>query len=739
MATINSFPDLNIPELEKTPQWCMSWLDAIDAYYKGPDNQSRKDRINRNYNSHNGTLRKATIELMQKKYGKALSTDFKDYFIGRTKISSLVGEYLEMPLVANVFTTNRESVIKKLENFKILYGAIAARKEIDDVQQKTGWPVMNNMKVPEVSESATTNDIKSLAAQLNPKTMNEVIMQTILNDKIRRGKMKMLLIESLKDLLLTSEIHGKVDIDMDGKDYFRPIPAAYAIFEENLFDYNCSRSIFRGEYRPLYEHEILQMFDLSPTEKIRLKSECGNGQYETNNNMFIVPVIYAEIKTSRPVYTKTSYSKDLSKKYINDIDPLDYESNQRQINHDIENKRYTIKVEYKEDIWEGVKIGQTIYKNMKRKERQIQIKGTGKYHRAKSDYISYLVGTVNGVRIAVQEVITNLAEVYNVLMFQILREIKKNKGKVFKYDEAAMPTSSKNITNVLYDLEEHSVIRFNSAEGQNISDKDINQAAHLIEALDLGLSASFSTMLETKREIERTIDRLTGISEGREGFGKATETATATSARMEGSRSVTGELFYSFNEFVNEMLIILAEKTKLNADYLENEGKYILGDDQKSFMLNTKSIAFDEYGVYMSNGKKENDVKAMLRQYFPAEINASKLRTADVAKFELSDSISEGLAILDRAYAIIQEAENSASEAKNANDSKMAEAALAQKEKDTDKLYQHEEDLVRLKAGLDKQKETQKVASDQMKNLDNIQSKERIADATLQNQPEVNQ
>ncbi len=731
-----NFPDLNIAEHLKNDDWCRRWLDAIDQYYRGPDNSFRKERINSNYDSHNGILNSKTIQLNQAKYGKSLSTPLKDYYIGRTKIASLVGEWLEMPLIANVFTTNREAIIKKLDNFMLLYGAIAAKKEIQDVQKDTGFSVMNDMKIPDAPEGATTDDIKSLAAFLNPKSNNEVIMQAILNDKIRRGKMKMSLIESLKDLILTSEIHGKIDRDQEGKDYFRPIPAPYAIFEEALYDYGCDRSPFRGEYRPLFEHELLGMFDFSPSEKLQLKSAFEQGNFENINNFPMIPTIWGEIKTTRPVIQKISKSKT-GKEYKKFLDPKEYEKNFEGIQKDIAAGKYTLVVKYKEDIWAGVKIGQNMYKNMERKTNQIQVKGSGKYHRAKSDYISFLVGTVKGKRIAVQDVIKNLSEVYNYVMWQIVREIKKNKGRVFVYDEAALPTTAKNIKNVLYDLEENNVIRINSAEDGNLSQKSIDQATQLITALDLGLSASFTTLVETKREIERTIDRLTGVSEQREGFGKATETATATQSRLSGSQAVTGEIFYSFQEFVNTALMALAEKTKNNDEYLENEGKYILGDDQKIFLTNTKELSFDEYGAYMSNGRKEMEVRMKLEQYFPAEVNAGMLRSRDIAAFSLADSITEGLAILDKAYDVISKTNNAANASKekiaaeqNANAVKMAEAAR----EDT---QAHEKELLQMKLDAEAKKGVTKVAGDQIKNLDSIQSSERIADATMQQQPPV--
>jgi hypothetical protein len=394
-----NFPDLNIAENLKKDSWCKEWLDAIDGYFHGPDNQARIQRINKNYDSHNGLIPNSTIKLNQAKFGKSLSTSYKDFFIGRTKIASLVGEWLDMPLTANVFTTNRESVIKKLDNFMILYGAIAAKPQVQEVQQQTGWDIMNNMQVPDAPENATTNDIKSIASFLNPKTNNEVIMQAILNDKIRRGKIKLSLLESLKDLILTSEIHGKIDLDQEGKDYFRPIPASYAIFEESLFDYDCSRSPFRGEYRPLYEHELLTMFDFTPEEKIKLKNEYQTSSFDTINNFPIIPTIWGEIKTTRPVITKISKNKT-GKEYKKNIDPTKYYNQYESIQNDVKAKKYDIKIEYKEDLWEGVKIGQSMYKNMQRKPYQIQVKGTGKYHRAKSDYISFLVGTVKGKRIA---------------------------------------------------------------------------------------------------------------------------------------------------------------------------------------------------------------------------------------------------------------------------------------------------------------------------------------------------
>jgi hypothetical protein len=108
------------------------------------------------------------------------------------------------------------------------------------------------------------------------------------------------------------------------------------------------------------------------------------------------------------------------------------------------------------------------------------------------------------------------------------------------------------------------------------------------------------------------------------------------------------------------------------------------------------------------------------------------LRTKDIAAFELTDSITEGLAILEKAYAVISKTNNEANASKERMNTESLAAAEKSKIAEREDKQAHEKELLQMKLDAEAKKNTTKVASDQIKNLDSIQSSERIADATQQ-------
>ena len=161
--------------------------------------------------------------------------------------------------------------------------------------------------------------------------------------------------------------------------------------------------------------------------------------------------------------------------------------------------------------------------------------------------------------------------------------------------------------------------------------------------------------ISMKNTIEETIDRVTGINIEREGRGMASATATTNTQNLEGSRNITKDLYFFLNEFMEKVLMKLAEKVKSNDVYLKNKATALkYGDNMISFASITSSIPFFEYGTKLTDGRQVQEIKDRVRHLFGAEVNSGQLRTRDVIEFEASKTMSQGYAVLDRGWETIQ-------------------------------------------------------------------------------------
>ncbi len=641
----SNFPEFVLKETDKTMGWAKNVMDNTIAYYQN-NQQTRRVVLDALYESYNGVIRASYKKLIEEKYGKT-SELYRDFKLGRSKLKLLIGEYLTIEMDPMVSSVNPDSIKNRVEMANLLRGAVEMKDTLDKIKKHVGFD-------PVGIEIPNKND-PQLNDKLYPKTENELAMQIIIDEKIRTQRLKFRAQENFIDLLITSECHGRIERSARGEDVFRPINPKDIIFQEVTNDPFCDDSPFKGERRWMYVKDVVQQFNLNDKQRM-LVTETGTNDmqdkkgYRVINGMPAVEVFTIQWKVSRSSYTKISPAKNNGEPYLRTIDPEDFEKNEKEYLNDITNNKYDVRVDYGDELWEGTRIGESVYVNVGKVQDQIQMLGpNGKYY-AEYEYVNMLFATVDGVRISLQELINNLSEVNNVIMFMILRELKKLKGKVFVYDEALKP-KGKSMTSILFDATEHGVIRINSAEDGNYSQRDIENAANLIKEIDLGLSASFNILLGLKADIERTIDRITGINESREGRNMATQTATGTMQNIEASRSITKDLFVAMTEYFNSVLTLLAEKTKLNKPYLRsNQAKILLGENLLNFIKITEDLMFDDFNVILSDGRHELEVRERVRPLFDREINAGKLRAKDVIKFELKKNIHEALAVLDKAW-----------------------------------------------------------------------------------------
>ena len=639
---------LQTKEIDKTKTKNQEFIDSAIQFHKN-NAKIRDSVISDLYDSYNGIVKQNTRKLLEKKFGKQISTQFIDYKLGHSKMKLLKGEFLNLEFSPTVTSINPDILDKRIDFANLIKGASSMKKFLSALKSEEGIDPLDGLEAPDKNDP-------SLQDKLFPKTANEIYMQYIINDKIESQHMKLKAQSSFMDLNIASECYGVIEKDAYGEDVFRIINPKDAVFQETTDDPFASDSPFKGERRMMYAKDILSTYpDLNETDKLKLTEMMDNFSnqdekgYRSINGIPAFETYTIQWKTSKTEYTKIVKSKsgpDYQKTMTNEF----YNKNKAQINRDVTSGKYTIEVRYHDDIWQGTRIDQDIYTNIGRTESQIhQLTKNNKY-RAEYDYVNFLFGTVDGVRMSLQGLITGLSEVYNIIMHMIVRELKKLKGKVFVYDEALKPLK-KTMKSIFYDITEDGILTINSSADGNFGGTDVQNAVNLIQELDLGLSQSFNILIQLKNDIENTMDRVTGINESREGQSPVSQTATGTLQNIEASRSITRDVFYGHQIFMNKVFTLLAEKTKLNREYLEsNRAKILLGDTGIKFIKASKELMFDDFDVKFNDSGKEAEIRNRVARFFDVEINAGNLRTQDVIKFDLTKNLNDGIRGLKNAW-----------------------------------------------------------------------------------------
>lgn len=696
----------------------------------------RRKRLEKLYNSHNGVINENEIESIVKMTGQKSKTKYVKYRLGRSKLKQLHGEFLEINLTPTVTTTNRAAQNRKMEKYKAQLGLSLSKPYIEKVRS-LGYDVFSGMNIPDI-------DDKNNWTVNNFKLENEIAMQTIIDDKLINERLKIQFYNNFVDMTIAAEIFGKVEKNINGIDTYRSIAPKFALYEENVNDLFLTRSPYLGEVRYMYPHEIIASKDFNLTrEQIdRLKEEQSgyadvdrDGSAEMIDGVPAIPTYTIQWKGLEPVYCRTSeatgsnipYKRILSQKYYDDnkskLEKEDKETFDRTGEH-------SLKKVYREILWTATKIGKSIYTAARKENDIIQVLNDNGIYNVQFDYCGMLFNTVNGTRVSIQEIIYELEKVYDDIRFMLNKELKKIRGNTLIYDDAFLPKNSRFI-DIIHSISEDGVVRYNSSAEGNRSGTEADSNKVGIDVVNFGGNDNLMILMNQAMDIERVMDRITGMNENRQGLAKATSTATANVNNIEASRSMTYDLFYFMSKYIEIVLGKLCEKTKINLVYKgEDYRQFIFDNDQIKYLVLTKDLVFDNYGVTVTDGKKEQEVLSKLEQLFPQEINAGQLTTKDVARFYMETSFASAIKVLDKAYERLEKAKLEEIRASQETDKQRIDAQVQIATEDREDKQNHDKEMEVLRTEGKKEIEAMKAGLQATLDMQN-----NLAKASMQRTP----
>ncbi len=664
------FPSQTIFQHLKTPAWCSLHLDYAKQLL-GNGNLAKQEMDN-HYKSFNGIKRAGSYKYLLNTHGKANRLDFISYRSGTTKLNLMQGEFLTRPLQMTVVTTNREAKSAKMEQVEFTTGAMIARKELMEIKDKAGVDVMEGMPIPE-----DEND--PLWEKMSVKDKEEVIMQIIIDEQVKSLDLKEKFAANLLDCAITSVMFGKIERNDRGETTYINIDPRDAIYEEIKGDPHLEKSPLKGARTWLPIHEILRRYRLNPTQ-IALVEAIGNSpdnyysdsiKQGPNGSGLVAEVIHIEWISSMPIYyqkikkTATQLALDPSEEYLYiNLDTEKYEKNKE---HWDAKEGVEIVVKYAQDLWEATRIGglKELEVNCQRAIFQMR-KVDNPAYVIDSSYVGYLFNTVDGKRISLYQQLENWSNIFDITMYQILKDINKFKGKVLGYNKATLG-KTQTIKGIQYDMVNDGFVTYDTSASGNAHGRDVS-LNNILQQMDMGLSDSFASLIQFKNDVLLMMDRMTGISENREGQIAASATATNTNSAIQASRTITEPFFYGVYSFIDRTLMKIIESTKITwAFYKIEEGEQILGVDKFKFLRVTQELGYKDYGVHLQDAGKYAEVQQFMREQMMASLNAKEIRPEDALAFAWSETAIEQRQILREGWSKIKELEAQANQANNEN------------------------------------------------------------------------
>jgi hypothetical protein len=526
---------------------------------------------------------------------------------------------------------------------------------------------MNGAPIPESKEDP-------LWQKMSYKDKQEDIMQIIIDEQIKNLNLVKKFGDMFLDALITGKCFCKIEIDEKGDVDIIQIDPRNFIYEEIDKDDFIKKSPIIGARTTMPLYEILRRYELTKEQRDLLNAIQANpdGYISRSRNMLrktssgvVADVIHIEWKASRPRYYMVSPKTPNQLAFDSENTEItkelfDYEKHQEHYDNGHTNGKWRIESKWEEDLWEATRIGgiKELDLNMRRKPFQFRRHDAPAYI-LDSSYMGCLFNTVNGTRVPLQQYIENLDQQFDIVMYQILKELNRAKGKILAFDMAAAP---KGVTakKIVYDALNDGFVMLNTAAAHNFSGRNLD-LKQLIQQEDLGLSDSFPALIQLKQDILNNLDRLTGINEFREGASPASSTVTNAQQSVQNSRTITEPIFFMMQLFVERCMQTLVEAT-----------------DKYQFMKVTPDLGLRDYGIHIEDGGRYAELKNYMNGLIQYGLNGKDITMFDALKFYMAPTFVEAEQAFYNAVERTQKAAQEQMAAQQQFDAQMQQQQLQQ-------------------------------------------------------------
>jgi hypothetical protein len=672
------FPRQDIPEIQKNEAWYKQALDYAESRVKINMNTYNAHMTDL-YNSYNGIASRIdSMNWLTHTYGKENRAKFVRYRVGSTKVKLLWGEFLRRPLSATIQTINSSAVTEKMRQFNFMKGAMVAKQELEEVRDKVGVDVMEGVPIP-----ADEND--PIWEKMSFKDKYEEVMQLILDQQVKDLSLKRKSADMFKDVLITSMCYAKVEIDENGDVQVFKIDPRDAIYEYIEGDDFLQQSPVKGARQTMSVEQILLRYELTDSQRNQLNAARENpeeaiqksrGYMSMQDGQLCCDVIHIEWDGLSAEYIKEA-PKRSSQMILDDgegtvqmqLNTERYEKTKKEYDKIAKKEGFTITTKWKKDRYEATRIGGIIDVNCRRKPFQPRNQDNPT-ELLSSSYVGFVFGTTDGVRISLQQEIQNFDNMFDICMYQILKELNRAKGKIIGYDQAGQP-ANKTTNEILYEAMHDQIVFYNSASAGNYGGRPIDPST-LFKTMDLGMSDSFPQLIAMKNDIINNLNQITGINESREGNIAASATATNAQSQIANSRTITEPMFYGMNEFVQRLLQSVVDHSAVSwAFYKTEKGEQILGADKFKFLRVTHEMGYQNYSAHIEDGSKYMEITQNMKELIGFSLNAKEIRPMDALKFNLAETMAEKKQVLEQSWAdmqaIVQQSQERDIQAQNEN------------------------------------------------------------------------
>lgn len=359
--------------------------------------------------------------------------------------------------------------------------------------------------------------------------------------------------------------------------------------------------------------------------------------YDINGNVRVLKVYW---KSRRKIKKVKSYDPETGEEQFNfypetyHCDPMKGEEEQ---------------VFWVNEAWEGTKIGDDIYVNMR--PRPVQYNRISNPSKCHFGIIGSIYSTNGAEPFSMVDIMKPYAYLYDVIHDRLNKTLAKNVGKVIRMDMAKVPKGW-DVDKWMYFINVNGVAVENSWNEGDIGAATGRLAASLNNASNGVIDASLGTEIQSYilmlDWIENKVGTLAGISKQREGQISNRETVGGVERATLQSSHITKWLFFIHESVKKRSLECFLETAQVAYKGRKKKFDYIMSDGfKKTIEIDGDEFAECDYGIAVDTGNDVQELNQNLGQLAQAGLQNDKMNFSTLMKIYTTKSVSERMRLIE--------------------------------------------------------------------------------------------
>lgn len=372
--------------------------------------------------------------------------------------------------------------------------------------------------------------------------------------------------------------------------------------------------------------------------------------FDTLGNVRVLRVYW---KSKRKIKKVKSYNQETGEEEFN-FYPETY-----QINPDMGEEET---VYYINEAWEGTKIGEDIYVNVR--PRPVQYNRLSNPSKCHFGIVGSVYNINEGKPFSLVDIMKPYAYLYDVVHDRLNKMIAKNWGKIIQLDFAKVPKGW-DIDKWMYYAKTNNIAVVDSFKEGNFGAAAGKLAGALNNAssgvIDADWGNNIQQYLNLLEYIKNSLSDVAGISKQREGQISNRETVGGVERATLQSSHITEWLFTTHDSVKKRALECFIETAKIALRGRNTKFQYLLNDGTERIMdIDGDEFAESDYGLVVDNSNTIQELNQKLDMLVQAGIQNQAINFSTAMKIYTSMSMADKIRMIEKNEQQIQEQQQQA-------------------------------------------------------------------------------